>query len=80
MDLVVGTKKLIIAMEHTAKGAPKILSHCTLPLTAENKVDMIITEKAVFEIRNRKLYLTEINPASSLEEIRKTTAAEFEIA
>jgi acetate CoA/acetoacetate CoA-transferase beta subunit len=80
MDLVVGTKKLIIAMEHTAKGAPKILSHCTLPLTAENKVDMIITEKAVCEIRNRKLYLTEINPASSLEEIRKTTAAEFEIA
>lgn len=79
MDLVVGTKKLIIAMEHTAKGAPKILAHCTLPLTAKNKVDMIITEKGVFEIRNKKLYLTEINPSSSLEEIKQTTEAPFEL-
>ncbi len=79
MDLVVGTKKLIIAMEHTAKGEPKILSRCTLPLTAKNKVDMIITEKAVFEIKNQKLYLTEINPCSSLEEIKQTTAADFEV-
>ena len=80
MDLVVGTKKLIIAMEHNAKGAPKILNRCTLPLTAEHKVDMIITEKAVFEIKNRRLYLTEINPASSLEDIKQTTEADFEIA
>lgn len=79
MDLVVGTKKLIIAMEHTAKGEPKILSHCTLPLTAKNKVDTIITEKAVFKIKNSKLYLTEINPCSSLEDIKQTTAAEFEV-
>jgi acetate CoA/acetoacetate CoA-transferase beta subunit len=79
MDLVIGTKKLIIAMEHTAKGEPKILPRCTLPLTAEHKVDMIITEKAVFEIKNQKLYLTEINPCSSLEEIKQTTAADFEI-
>ena len=77
MDLVIGTKKLIIAMEHTVKGAPKILSQCTLPLTAENK---IITEKAVFEIKNSKLYLTEINPHSSLEDIKQTTYADFEIA
>lgn len=79
MDLVVGTKKLIVAMEHTAKGAPKILKHCTLPLTAEHKVDMIITEKCVFEIVNRKLYLTEISETSSLEEIKQTTEADFEI-
>ena len=80
MDLVVGTKKLIIAMEHTAKGMPKILPHCTLPLTAEHKVDMIITEKGVFEIKNNRLYLTEISPYSSLEDIKQNTPAEFEIA
>lgn len=80
MDLVVGTKKLIIAMEHTAKGMPKILPHCTLPLTAEHKVDMIITEKAVFKIENNRLYLTEVSPHSSLEDIKQNTPADFEIA
>ena len=80
MDLVVGTKKLIIAMEHTAKGEPKILKHCTLPLTAAHKVDMIITEKAVFEIKNHRLVLTEINRDSSLEDIKNTTLADFEIS
>lgn len=80
MDLVVGTKKLIIAMEHTAKGEPKILRRCTLPLTAEHKIDMIITEKAVFEVKNKRLYLTEISPISSLEDIKQTTPAEFELA
>lgn len=79
MDLVVGTKKLIVAMEHTAKGAPKILQHCTLPLTVAHKVDMIITEKAVFEIKNQKLYLKEITSGSSLEDIKQNTAAEFEV-
>ena len=77
MDLVVGTKKLIIAMEHTAKGEAKILQKCTLPLTAANKVNMIITEKAVFEIINTKLVLREISSYSSLDEIRQTTAADF---
>lgn len=79
MDLVVGTKRLIIAMEHTAKGAPKIMQKCTLPLTVAHKVNMIITEKAVFEIINQKLILREISPYSSLEDIRQNTAANFEI-
>ncbi|MBQ8480947.1 MAG: 3-oxoacid CoA-transferase subunit B [Alphaproteobacteria bacterium] len=77
MDLVVGTKKLIIAMEHTAKGNAKILQKCTLPLTAANKVNMIITEKAVFEIVNKTLFLREISPYSSLDEILQTTSADF---
>lgn len=77
MDLVVGTKRLIIAMEHTAKGAPKILQKCTLPLTVAHKVNTIITEKAVFEIINNKLILREISPYSSLDEIRQTTEADF---
>ena len=79
MDLVVGTKKLIVAMEHTAKGSPKILQHCNLPLTAQHKVDIIITEKAVFEIKNQKLYLKEIASGSSLEDIKQNTFAEFEV-
>ena len=76
MDLVVGTKRLIIAMEHTAKGAPKIMQKCTLPLTVAHKVNMIITEKAVFEIINQRLILREISPYSSLEDIRQNTAAD----
>ena len=77
MDLVVGTKKLIIAMEHTAKGAAKIVHKCKLPLTVANKVNMIITEKGVFEVRSDGLYLTEISPYSSLEDIKQTTEANF---
>ena len=79
MDLVVGTKRLIIAMEHTAKGAPKICNRCTLPLTAVHKVNTIITEKAVFEISPHGLVLREISPYSSLEEIRTATDADFEV-
>ncbi|MBR1825551.1 MAG: 3-oxoacid CoA-transferase subunit B [Alphaproteobacteria bacterium] len=79
MDLVVGTKRLIIAMEHTAKGAPKILKKCTLPLTVAHKVNMIITEKAVFDISPHGLVLREIMPNSSLDDISTTTDADFEV-
>ncbi|MBR1841152.1 MAG: 3-oxoacid CoA-transferase subunit B [Alphaproteobacteria bacterium] len=79
MDLIAGTKRLIVAMEHTAKGSPKILKRCTLPLTAAHKVNMIITEKAVFEITSAGLVLREISPYSSLEEIRAATDADFEV-
>lgn len=79
MDLVVGTKKLIIAMEHTAKGLPKIVKKCNLPLTAAAKVDMIITEKGVFEIKNQHLILTQISHISSLQDIKNSTMADFEV-
>jgi acetate CoA/acetoacetate CoA-transferase beta subunit len=79
MDLVVGTKKLIIAMEHTAKGVAKIVKKCTLPLTVARKVNTIITEKGVFEIKNDGLHLVEISPYSSLEDIRQTTEADFTV-
>ena len=77
MDLVVGTKKLIIAMEHTAKGMPKIVKKCTLPLTVAHKVNMIITEKGVFEITPKGLFLREISSYSSLEDIQNSTDADF---
>ena len=79
MDLVVGAQKVIVAMEHTNNGHPKILKKCTLPLTAAHEVDMIITEKGVFCVDADGLTLIEISPLSSLEDIRSTTDADFKV-
>ncbi|MFH5836493.1 3-oxoacid CoA-transferase subunit B [Proteiniclasticum sp. C24MP] len=75
MDLISGAKKVIVAMEHTAKGNPKILQDCTLPLTARNQVDMIITEMAVIEVTSSGLLVKEINPLYTEDEIQKLTEA-----
>lgn len=75
MDLVVGAKKVIVTMEHTAKGAHKILSQCSLPLTAVSCVNLIITEMGVIEVTKQGLLLTERNPEFSLDEIQKATGA-----
>lgn len=75
MDLVVGAKKVIIAMEHTSKGEPRIVERCTLPLTAENEVDLIVTERGVIEVTPEGLVLKEINPMFSLEEVIASTGA-----
>ncbi len=73
MDLVVGAKKVIIAMQHTQKGAHKILKECRLPYTAVGVVDMIITEMGVMEVVPEGLMLTELNPEYTLEEIQAAT-------
>lgn len=80
MDLVIGAKQVIVAMEHTSKGAIKILKKCTLPLTAGKVVDLIITEKCVFEVGDQGLILKEISKYSSLEDIKATTGADFIVA
>ncbi len=80
MDLVVGAKKVIVAMEHTARGNPKILKKCNLPLTAKGQVDMIITEMGVFEFTDEGLILTEINPEFTVEDIEAVTEADFKIS
>ena len=78
MDLVTGAQKVIIAMEHCARdGAPKILKQCTLPLTAANQVDLIVTEKAVIEATEEGLILKEIQPGSSLDDILSSTDADL---
>lgn len=79
MDLVVGAKRVIIAMEHTQKGAPKILRKCTLPLTAVACVDMIVTELGVFEFVHGRLLLQEIAEGRTLDEIRAATEADFDL-
>lgn len=73
MDLVVGAKKVIIAMQHTQKGQHKILEECTLPYTAVGVVDMIVTEMGVMEVRPEGLVLTELQPGHTLEEIQAAT-------
>lgn len=75
MDLVVGAKKVIVAMEHTQKGAPKILKQCTLPLTAQGQVNLIVTEMGVMEVTPEGLVLTEYNPEFTVEEIQAATEA-----
>lgn len=80
MDLVVGAKKVIIAMEHTAKGKPKILKKCTLPLTAAHEVDEIVTEMGVIEVTKEGLVLTEINPEFTVEDVKNATEADLTIS
>jgi len=75
MDLIVGAKKVILAMEHTARGEHKILKKCTLPLTATGQVNLIITEMAVIEVTPKGLLLKEINPAFTLEQVIEATGA-----
>jgi 3-oxoacid CoA-transferase subunit B len=80
MDIVAGTKKVIVAMEHSNDGKPKILKACTLPLTGKGVVDMIITELGVFEVAPTGLVLKELGPGTTLEAVRASTEAEFTVA
>lgn len=80
MDLVVGAKKVIVAMEHTNKGAIKIVKKCDLPLTAYREVDLIITERCVFEVTSQGLVLTELNPLFTIKDIQECTTASFTVS
>lgn len=77
MDLLVGAKKVIVAMEHTAKGNPKILKKCRLPYTAVHCVNMIVTEMGVMNVTDKGLELIEYNPEFTLEQIIAATEADL---
>ncbi len=78
MDLATGAKRLIITMTHTNRdGSAKIVPECTLPLTAANAVDMVITELALFRFIDGQLTLTELMPGATLEAVRAKTGATF---
>jgi acetate CoA/acetoacetate CoA-transferase beta subunit len=75
MDLVTGAKKVIVAMEHTAKGNPKILRQCVYPLTAVHQVDYIVTEMGFMEVTPQGIVLKEIHPDVTVEEVQAATEA-----
>ncbi|MFN3512218.1 MAG: 3-oxoacid CoA-transferase subunit B [Phenylobacterium sp.] len=83
MDLVAGVKRVVVVMEHVEKsGAPKLVNACSLPLTGQGVVDLVITDLGVFDVARGKapLKLLELAPGVALDEIRAKTEAAFETA
>src|SRR5919112_4281812 len=77
MDLVVGAKRVIVAMQHTGKVRPKILRQCSLPLTAARPVSLIVTEMAVIEPTADGLLLKELAPGITVTAVRQATEADL---
>jgi len=75
MDLVSGAKRVIVAMTHTAKGKPKIVPECTLPLTSVRRVNLVVTEMAVIEPTDEGLVLKEVAPGLTVDEVIASTDA-----
>ncbi len=80
MDLLTGARRVVLAMEHTAKGNHKILNKCNLPLTAKGQVNTIVTEMGVMDITSDGIILKEINPIFTVEQVQEATEAKLIIA
>ena len=79
MDLVSGAKRVIVAMQHTAKGAAKIVRKCTLPITSARPVDLVVTELCVIAFRDGVATLAEIAPGVSVADVLEVTEAELTV-
>jgi acetate CoA/acetoacetate CoA-transferase beta subunit len=77
MDLVSGARRVVVAMQHTAKGSSKVVKACTLPLTSARPVDLLVTELAVFAFPDQRATLVETAPGVSIEQILAATEAEL---
>ena len=77
MDLATGAKRVIVAMIHTAKGAPKIVQKCSLPLTSVRRVDLIVTGLAVVEPTSGALVLREVAPGVAVEQVVAASGAKL---
>jgi acetate CoA/acetoacetate CoA-transferase beta subunit len=80
MDLVSGARRVIVAMQHTAKGAPKIVKQCTLPITSTRPVDLLVTELAVIAFKDGRATLLETGPGISADDVVAATGAELAAA
>jgi 3-oxoacid CoA-transferase subunit B len=82
MDLVAGVRRVVVLMEHTAGGKPKLLTRCTLPLTGAGVVDMVVTDLGVFKIDRHGggMVLTETAPGVTVDDIRAGTEAAFTVS
>jgi acetate CoA/acetoacetate CoA-transferase beta subunit len=77
MDLVTGAKRVIVAMQHTAKGKPKIVKQCSLPLTSVRPVDLVVTELAVIGFPGGRATLLETAPGVTVGQVREATEADL---
>jgi len=80
MDLVSGAKRVVIAMQHTAKGKPKIVNKCSLPLTSVRPVDLVVSELAVIAFLDGRATLLEVAPGVSVEQVVAATEAKLSIS
>jgi acetate CoA/acetoacetate CoA-transferase beta subunit len=78
MDLVTGAKRVVVAMQHTAKGKPKVLKQCSLPLTSLRPVDLVVTELAVIAFLDGRATLVETAPGITVDDVMASTDAELE--
>jgi 3-oxoacid CoA-transferase subunit B len=79
MDLVAGVKRVVVLMEHTAGGKPKLLKSCTLPLTGAGVVNLVVSDLGVFDVARPGLTLVDLAPDVTIEEVRAKTEADFSI-
>jgi acetate CoA/acetoacetate CoA-transferase beta subunit len=79
MDLVTGAKRVVVAMQHTAKGTSKVVQKCRLPITSLRPVDLVVTELAVIAFRDGRAYLLERGPNVSVAQVVVATEAKLVI-